>query len=347
MCFYRNAYEQKRVFEFCFCHFREDYPHVDDIALIGHVHKLQLLQVTLTLDDCIKSGICCLDCGRALMWTRDTSDEMFFKCIYCARAPNLLRLDLKESAEQLLKIIVAEDIQLVSSALYLVLNSSRYINALSLPSVPDSPVDILSAYREKSVNGFKFGGGESSIVIADLYEIPNCPQFAVLIVSDTEMVPTRYYLHALHMKSDWTAEQKFSGKQLFNELADLGNMIIKPGSILVLGPNLQNWIDGETYAKEKHNLKLVVPFNDLTILDSSDETLDVAQNFKQILRDAVTICDNVREIFKLDIRDNSSGDAHLREKLQLYLTSAIWMRFFDVTPFKCFLYHCVNETLFQ
>lgn len=272
---------------------------------------------------------------------------MFFKCIHCVRAPNLLRLDLKASAEQLLKLIVEDNIQLVSSALYLVLNSSRYVNALSLPPVPDNPVDILSAYKEKSPNGFKFGGGESSIVIADLYEIPHCPQFAVLIVADTEMVPTRYYLHALHLKSEWTAEHKFIGEHLFNELIDLGNMIIKPGSILVLGPNLQNWIDEEAYDKEKHNLKLVVPFNELTSLDSSDETLDVAQNFKQILRDAVTICESVREVFRLDVRDSNNYDAHLQEKLQLYLTSAIWMRFFDVTPFKCFLYHCVNETLFE
>lgn len=328
--------------------FREDYPNVEDFILIRHVHKLHLLQVTLTLDDCIKSGISCLDCDRSLVWTRDTSNdtEMFFKCIHCVRAPNLLRLDLKESAEQLLKLIVTENIQLVSSALYLVLNSSRYVNNLSLPTIPDNPVDILSAYKEKSPNGFKFGGGESSIVIADLYEIQNCPQFAVLIVSDTEMVPTRYYLHAMHVKTDWKRENKFIGEHLFNELAEVGNMIIKPGSILVLGPNLQNWINEETYVKEKHNLKLVVPFDELTMLDSSDETLDVAQNFKQILRDAVTICDSVREIFKLDVRDNITDETFLRERLQLYLTSAIWMRFFDVTPFKCFLYHCVNETLF-
>ncbi|KAG4073642.1 hypothetical protein HA402_000866 [Bradysia odoriphaga] len=332
-----------------FTQLREDYPHIDDLNLMRHVHKLHLLQVTLTLDDCIKSGICCLDCGRSLVWTRDTSDdtEMFFKCIHCIRSPNLLRLDLKESAEQLLKLIVAENIQLVSSALYLVLNSSRYVNPLSPPPVPDNPVDILCAYKEKSPNGFKFGGGESSIVIADLYEIPNCPEFAVLIVSDTEMVPTRYYLHAMHLKTEWTRENKFTGEHLFNELAEVGNMIIKPGSILVLGPDLQYWITEETYAKEKHNLKLVVPFDELTILDSSDETMDVAQNFKQILRDAVAICDSVREIFKLDIRDKNNNETFLREKLQLYLTSAIWMRFFDVTPFKCFLYHCVSEDLFQ
>ncbi len=272
---------------------------------------------------------------------------MFFKCIHCVRAPNLLRLDLKDSAKQLLKLIIAENIQLVSSALYLVLNSSRYVNALSPPSIPDNPVDILSAYKEKSPNGFKFGGGDSSIVITDLYEIPNCPQFVVLIVSDTEMVPTRYYLHAMHLKTEWATEKKFIGQHLFNELAEIGNMIIKPGSILVLGPNLQHWIDEETYAKEKHNLRLIVPFNELTTLDSSDETLDVAQNFKQILRDAVTICDSVREIFKLDVRDGGSNEMNLRERLQLYLTSAIWMRFFDVTPFKCFLYHCVSESLFQ
>lgn len=327
--------------------FREDYPNIDDIKLIRHVHKLHLLQVTLTLDDCIKSGIGCLDCGRSLVWTRDTSNdtEMFFKCIHCLRAPNLLRLDLKESAEPLLKLIVSENIQLVSSALYLVLNSSRYINALSPPDIPDNPVDILSAYKDKLPNGFKFGGGESSIVIADLYEIPNCPHFAVLIISDTEMVPTRYYLHAMYLRADWKLDQNCIAEHLLNELAAVGNMVIKPGSILVLGPCLQNWINEETYAKDKHNLKLVVPFDELTLLDSSDETLDVAQNFKQILRDAVTICDSVREIFRLDIRDNITNEIFLRERLQLYLTSAIWMRFFDVTPFKCFLYHCVNETL--
>lgn len=270
---------------------------------------------------------------------------MLFKCIYCTRAPNFLRLDLKESAEQLLELCVTENIQLVSPALYLVLNSCRYVNALTLPSIPDNPVDILCAYKEKFPNCFKFGGGESSIVLAELYEIPQCPEYAVLILSDTEMVPTRYYLHAMHFRTDWKLDNEFISEQLFNELAAVGNMVIKAGSILVLGPNLQNWISAETYTKQKHNLKLIVPFRELTVLDSSDETLDVAKNLNQILRDAVSICDCVREIFNDDVRDNYNNEP-LREKLQVYLTSAIWLRFFDVTPFKSFLYHCSKENLF-
>lgn len=313
-----------------------------------HMYKLQQLQYTLRLQDFIKSEICCLDCGHALTWTRDVSndDEMFFKCIFCMQSPNLLRLDLEESAEQLLKLFATENIQLVSSALYLVFNSSRYVNCLSLPSIPDNPVDILCAYKEKSPNGFKFGGGESSIVLADLYEIPYCPQFAVLILSDTEMVPTRYYLHAMHFGTEWKMDKKFIGEQLSNKLASVGNTVIKAGSILVLGPNLQNCISEEMYTKQNHNLKCIVPFSELTVLDSSNETLDVAKNFHQILKDAVSICDCVRIIFNDDVLDNNNTNEILREKLQVYLSSAIWLRFFDVTPFKCFLYHCAKDCLF-
>lgn len=290
--------------------------------------------------------MCCLDCGRSLIWTRNVSDDaMFFKCMHCVGAPNLLRFDFQESVEQLLKLFVTENIQLVSSALYLVLNSSRYVNYLSQPSIPDNPVDILCAYKEKSPNGFKFGGGES-IVIADLYEIPHCPQFAVLIISDTEMVPTRYYLHAMYLRTDWKMDTKCFGEQLFNELAGVGDMVIKAGSILVLGPNLQNWISAETYTKQNHNLKCIVPFSELAVLDSSDETLDVAKNFHQILKDAMSICDCVRIIFNDDVLDDNNTNEERRQKLQVYLTSAIWMRFFDATPFKCLLYHCAKDCLF-
>lgn len=310
---------------------------------------MHILELTLTVADCTKSAICCLDCGRTLEWTRHTSDEteMFFKCIHCVRAPNLLRFDPRESADKIQKLLITENIQLASSALHLVLNSSRYINALLLPPIPDNPVDILCDYNDKISNGFKFGGGDSSIVIADLYEIPNCHQYAVLIVSDTGMVPTRYYLHALHFRIDGKMDKKFLSEQLLDELTAVGNMVIKPGSILVLGPNLQNWISAETYAKEKHNLKCIVPFDELTVLDSSNQKLDVAQNFQQILRDAITICDAIRRIFNIDAGGiNCKNEISLRDKLQVYLTTAIWMRYFNNTPFNYFLYHCAKETLF-
>jgi len=330
---------------------RIDFPD-EDFFHQRHVHKLQLLQLTLALDDCIKSVINCLDCGRRLEWMRPTADntEMFFKCIHCVRAPNLLRFDPIESADQLKNLLATENMQLVAAALHLAHNSSRHVPfPLSLPLTPDNPVDILCSYNEKIPNGFKFGGGDKAIVIADLYRIPNCPRYGVLIVSDTEMVPTRYYLHALDFGVDHNKGNKLIGEHVLNELAIVGNMVVKAGSILVLGPTLQYLIGVEGYAKERHNLKLIVPFNVLAILDSTNATLNVAQNFKQILGDAVTICEVIRRIFEFDVREVAANeiaqtDTSLLQKLQLYLTAAIWMRFFPVTPFNNFLYHCIKDT---
>lgn len=331
---------------FYFATFRADYPLIGDAKLLQHVQKLQVMQDHLISVDCIKPAIRCLDCGRSLVWFRDNiSEEMFFKCMRCIRSPNLLRVCLKESAQALLWLFSAENIQLVSSALYLALNSSRYLNPLSPPSVPDDPVAMLCAFKEHSPNGFKFGGGDSSIVIADLYKIPKVP-FAILIMSDTEMVPTRYYFHALNLHP--TRKDKMT--LFFNELTRVSNMVVKPESIMVLGPDLQNWINEETYAKEKHNLKMVVPFDELTELDSS-KTLDVAdvsQNFNEILRDALSICDSVCAVFQLDVFGTSNySPTCLREKLQLYLASANWMRFFYHTPFKCYYYHCISDIIFD
>lgn len=316
-----------------------------------HVHKLHLMLDSLISLDCIKPEIRCLHCGRSLVWSRENiSEEMFFRCSRCIRSPNLLRVCLKDTAEPLLQLFDTENIQLVASALYVALDCSRYMNPISPPSVPDDPVDMLRAFKERSPSGFKLGGGEfslSSIVIADLYEMPNCPEYAVLIVSDTEMVPTRYYLHAMHFYTEWSRETKFA--HLMNELTKVSNTIIKPESTMVLGPYLQNWINEETYAREEHNLKLIVSFDELIELDGSPallEAADVSENFNEIIRDAVAICDSVREVFELDVSYYVSVRLCVT-KLQLYLSSAIWMRLFLHTPFKCYFYHCISDTIFE
>lgn len=332
--------------EFLFFSGRSDFPPSDHVVWV-QISRLSMIEGKLRYNNVIKSTIPCLDCARPLEWINTGNfAQQLLKCVHCPMAPNLLRCDTLLPTcghlKTLKTLMVNENMQLVASALNLVLVSCRYVNTLSPLSEPDNPIDILQAFHEQSPNALKFGGDLKSIVIADFYEIPNCVQYPVLIVADTKMVPTRYYLHAMHFFINWHENGKHIGEYLQSELADVGNKVIKAGSLLVLGPNLQNWINPEMYTKGNHNLKLVVPFDQLEELDKIDRTLGIRQNFNEILKEAVSICDSVGPVFELDV-SKSTNEEVLRQHLQIYLAIAISLRFFSGTPLRSLANHLIDQ----
>ncbi|KAJ6646096.1 hypothetical protein Bhyg_01306 [Pseudolycoriella hygida] len=313
---------------------REKYPNVEYSNIDRLLYNLRTL-IRLVGFERTRSAFICRECKRLVTWMPDSivsPNEWYLKCDDCEYPRNFLQFNVNEAVEEMLKLAETVDIQLIASTLYLVLKGNRKL-AFSLHPIPDNPFDIVKEYIAKYPKGYMFGGGDRIVVIAELYMMKHDPDFPILVLSDTKMLPPRYYLHALRF--DW---QDFS-QGLLEELATIGNRVIKSGSILVLGPILQRIIDKEAYAKDRHNLKLVVPFDKLSSLDGNG-SFCAAEDFKKIISEAEHLCEAVEMAFHRDVLYEKLNRTILRNRLQFYLAAANWMRLFEWKVYQYFLYHC-------
>lgn len=320
---------------------------------------LYLLEESLIMSNCMKSSIRCRQCQWRLEWIPFDSedgtsdDEILYKCRYCAHALPIFKCSSYSACSIIYDLMSKTNLQVLASAINLILIGGNMLNSLSPPVVPDDPLQIVEAIYRQSPSALKFGG-TNVVIVADIYEDESVADFPILYIADTVSIPTRYYLHTL--KYRWTAaaandtnnnEEAATkptdlSEQLLLELIEIGNDVMQAGSMLVLGPRLQNLVSPDAYKRtDLHNLSMIIPFDELKTLDGSS-TFDVTDNFDEVCRQAVNMCLIVYDLVCGDDRGVHRTADELYTNLQRHLAAAIWLKTFARTPFEAMLYHILD-----
>lgn len=310
--------------------------------------------------DCLKSPVRCRQCRTRLEWIPldnedgTSADEILCKCPYCSHALPIFKCSSYSACSIICDLMSKTNLQVLASAINLILIGGNMLNSLSPPLVPDDPLEIVEAIYRKSPSALKFGGPKA-VIVADIHEEECVADFPILYIADTVSIPTRYYLHTLKYRSTAAAapvitnnntEQATNSKdlseQLLLELIEIGNDVMQAGSMLVLGPRLQNLVSPEAYNRTAlHNLSMIIPFDELKTLDGNS-TFDVTDNFDEVCKQAVYMCNIVYTLVCSDDRVHRTAD-ELYADLQRHLAAAIWLKTFSRTPFEAMLYHILDE----
>lgn len=306
--------------------------------------------------DCLKSSVHCRQCRTRLEWIPFVdedgigADVIHCKCPYCSHALPIFECSSYEACSIIYDLMSETNLQVLASAINLILIGGNMLNSLSPPIVPDDPLKIVEAIYRESPSALKFGGPKS-VIIADIHEMECVADFPILYIADTVSIPTRYYLHALKYRSkaaaatvnnnnEETTKSKDLSDQLLLELIEIGNDVMQAGSWLVLGPRLQNLVP-DTYSRaELHNLAMIIRFDDLKVLDGSSK-FDVADNFEEVCKQAVDMCNIVYTLVCTYDRTHRTAD-ELYTDLQRHLAAAIWLKTFSRTPFEAMLFHILD-----
>lgn len=322
---------------------------------------LELLEDWLSMADCLKSSVRCRQCRTRLEWipfdSEDgtSADEILCKCPHCSHALPIFKCSSYSACSIIYDLMSTTNLQVLASAINLILIGGNMLNSLSPPVVPDDPLEIVEAIYRESPSALKFGGPKA-VIVADIHEEECVADFPILYIADTVSIPTRYYLHALKYRSaaaaapsannnntdEGATKSRDLSEQLLLELIEIGNDVMQAGSMLVLGPRLQNLVSPDAYNRTAlHNLSMIIPFDELKTLDGSSN-FDVTDNFDEVCKEAVYMCNIVYTLVCSDVRVHRTAD-DLYSDLQRHLAAAIWLKTFARTPFEAMLYHILDE----
>lgn len=332
--------------------------------------RLIVLDKLLHTHKCSKHWIRCRQCRSPLSWLAiddfnvrlggsNFIDEIHCICLVCASEP-IFQCRCEAACNILVDLLDIEHPQLLASALNRILISGNILNGLSPPYEPDNPIEMLATILDQSPSVLKFGGNQR-LVIADIFEDQNCNTFPILYITDTVTIPNRCYMHALRYSSssDGNATTDDNNNNcegpssssspnegyLLQELMAIGNKVVLPDSLLVLGPKLQHLISPKNYKKSLHNLSMVIRFDDLRQLDQQyDCDLAITDHYQEVIKSVVIICRMASMLVYESAKESKQPKTKdmLYADLQRSLTAAVWLKTFSGTPFEVLLYHILD-----
>lgn len=256
-----------------------------------------------------------------------------FSCPCCEHAKPILQTGL-DAGLKLTTIMEFENSQLLASKLFQIFVCGYMLHNLSPPAELDNPIHILIDMLKNSNCELKLGG-KKDVIVADIYE--NAKYF-IIYLADTVAIPTRYFIQVLNYKFSLTDENTDEMKeQLIEDLKNIGNSVIKSGSMLVLGEQLQRYISPSHYKQSQHKFSAIVPLDKLRPFDKKINCQhDAADNFTAVVTPAIQMCTTVNE-FVL------TGSDHSFEYYSKCMDTAVWLKIFLNSPFEVFIYNILSR----
>ncbi|GAB0095328.1 uncharacterized protein DMENIID0001_106950 [Sergentomyia squamirostris] len=361
-----GEFDERELSYFVFCEFTS---HIEfklwrdymKRQLLDDSHNLELVEDMLE-DICRSKRRLCKICFHPLEWLRrEQTDEheIEWRCASCTLSQPILQCNSSEACNVLIDLIVSNKIhpQILASALNFIISAAYNFIGISSPVDADDPIQTLLSMYEKSPSALGLGGPHT-VVFADIYhdlsssvqfrgeDVPDT-SYPILYLADTVAIPTRFFMHPLRYLHETVETTSNCGEnRLVQELSHIANSVIKSGSNLVLGPNLQQWITPETYTNRPHNLEAIVTLESLRATALVDETGsdDMWGNSYDIMMPAMKICSGISVLVASAHRRKAKSREEYYQALQSYLTSAIWLRTFHNTPFETLLYSVLGHS---